>query len=200
MSSLWIAEEYTENTEKKLISQFLSQNSDHAIRWTCHVIEMDGKILAEWKPSGLVIQTINNGLYLLHLLRFSLDVTATMLVSLNKGTAVMLVPQTDPPEIELYSYANVFFCFGWKLCSLITWEKTPSKFDSLLLFSDKFAIEQKPLCIIGCKKTSVSFTSFKHSHAFWKFVSKVSRVIVVSTFQLNCCCITRSKFYIKSKK
>ena len=51
---------------------------------------------------------------------FSRDVTAAMLVSLNKGTAAMLVSQSNPPGIELYSYANVFFCFGRKTCSLIT--------------------------------------------------------------------------------
>ena len=50
----------------------------------------------------------------------SRDVTAAMLVSLNKGTAAMLLSQINPPGIELYSYANVFFCFGWKTCSLVT--------------------------------------------------------------------------------
>ena len=42
----------------------------------------------------------------------------------NKGTAAMLVSPTSPLGIELYSYANVFFCFGWKRCSLTTWVKT----------------------------------------------------------------------------
>ena len=32
---------------------------------------------------------------------FSRDVTAAMLVSLNKGTAAMLVSPTNPPGIEL---------------------------------------------------------------------------------------------------
>ena len=41
---------------------------------------------------------------------FSCDVTVAMLLSLNKGTAVMLVSLTNSPGIELYSYANVFFC------------------------------------------------------------------------------------------
>ena len=45
---------------------------------------------------------------------FSRDVTAAMLVFLNEGMAAMLLPQTNPPEIELHSYANVFFCFGRK--------------------------------------------------------------------------------------
>ena len=43
---------------------------------------------------------------------FSHEVTAAMLVSLNKGTAAMLVSLTNPPGIELFSYANFFFCFG----------------------------------------------------------------------------------------
>ena len=42
----------------------------------------------------------------------------------NNGTAAMLVSPTSPLGIELYSYANAFFSFGWKRCSLITWVKT----------------------------------------------------------------------------
>ena len=30
----------------------------------------------------------------------------------NEGTAAMLVSQTNPPGIELYSYAKIYFCFG----------------------------------------------------------------------------------------
>ena len=37
------------------------------------------------------------------------DVTAAMLVSLNKGTAAMLVSPTNPLGIELYSYARFSF-------------------------------------------------------------------------------------------
>ena len=45
---------------------------------------------------------------------FSRDVTSAMLVSLNKGTAAVLVFAINPPGIELYSSGNVFFffCFG----------------------------------------------------------------------------------------
>ena len=35
--------------------------------------------------------------------------TAAMLVSLNKETAAILMSSTNPSEIELCSYANVFF-------------------------------------------------------------------------------------------
>ena len=48
---------------------------------------------------------------------FSCDVTVAMLVSLNKGTAVMLVSPTNPLGTELYSYANSFFYFASKMCS-----------------------------------------------------------------------------------
>ena len=43
---------------------------------------------------------------------FSNYVTAAMLVPLNKETAAMLVPQTNPQGLEFYSYANFLFCFG----------------------------------------------------------------------------------------
>ena len=43
---------------------------------------------------------------------FSRDLTAAMFVSLNKGTAAMLVSTINPPGIQLFSCANVFFCFG----------------------------------------------------------------------------------------
>ena len=41
---------------------------------------------------------------------FSHDVTATILVSQNNETAAMLVSQTNPVGVELFSYANYFFC------------------------------------------------------------------------------------------
>ena len=43
---------------------------------------------------------------------FSRDVTAAMLVSLNKREVAILASPTNPPGIDLYSYANAFFCFG----------------------------------------------------------------------------------------
>ena len=48
---------------------------------------------------------------------------AVMLVSMNKGTATMLLSSTNPPGIRVYSYANVFLYFSWKACALITWVK-----------------------------------------------------------------------------
>ena len=67
---------------------------------------------------------------------FSRDVMSAMLVSLNKKKrrpywfppnkkkgGHIGVP-TNPPGIELYSHADIFFCFSWKTCSFITWVKT----------------------------------------------------------------------------
>ena len=41
---------------------------------------------------------------------FSHDVTAAILLSQNNETAAMLVSQTSPVGVELFSYANAFFC------------------------------------------------------------------------------------------
>ena len=41
---------------------------------------------------------------------FSHDVTAAILVSQNNETAAILVSQTNPLGVELFSYANAFFC------------------------------------------------------------------------------------------
>lgn len=42
---------------------------------------------------------------------FSRAVSAAMCLSLNKGTAAMLVPSVNPPIIELYPYSKGFFFF-----------------------------------------------------------------------------------------
>ena len=41
---------------------------------------------------------------------FSRDVTAAILVSQNNEMAAMLVSQTIPVGVELFSYVNAFFC------------------------------------------------------------------------------------------
>ena len=41
---------------------------------------------------------------------FSHDVTAAILVSQNNETVAMLVSQTSPVGVELFSCANAFFC------------------------------------------------------------------------------------------
>ena len=41
---------------------------------------------------------------------FSHDVTAAILLSQNIETAAMLVSQTNPVGVELFSYVNAFFC------------------------------------------------------------------------------------------
>ena len=45
---------------------------------------------------------------------------AAMLVSQNKEMAAMLVSQTKPLEIELYFYANTFFCFRKPIWPVVT--------------------------------------------------------------------------------
>ena len=55
---------------------------------------------------------------------FSHDVTAAILVSQNNETAAMLVSQTSPLGVELFSYANSFFCSNKFAYMLATWVKT----------------------------------------------------------------------------
>ena len=58
---------------------------------------------------------------------FSYDVTAAILVSLNKETTATLMSQTNPQGIAFYSYAKFLFCFGWKTWQLIKWVKTSNR-------------------------------------------------------------------------
>ena len=51
---------------------------------------------------------------------FSHDVTAAMLVYQNKGMAAILVYKANPLGIELYFYANTFFCFIEPIWPLVT--------------------------------------------------------------------------------
>ena len=57
----------------------------------------------------LMFSRINGPIYL-HYRVFSHDVTAVTLVSQDNETAAMLVSQTNPVKVELFSYANLFFC------------------------------------------------------------------------------------------
>ena len=43
---------------------------------------------------------------------FSHDVTADILVLKNNQTAAMLVFQTNPVGVDLFSYVNTLFCFN----------------------------------------------------------------------------------------
>ena len=43
---------------------------------------------------------------------FSHDVTVAILVSQKNETAFRLVSQTSPLGVELFSYANAFFCYN----------------------------------------------------------------------------------------
>ena len=55
---------------------------------------------------------------------FSRDVTAAILLSQNNETAAMLVSQTSPLGVELFSDANAFFCSNKSAQMLATWVKT----------------------------------------------------------------------------
>ena len=55
---------------------------------------------------------------------FSLDVTTAIFVSQNNETAAMLLSQTNPVGVELFSYANAFFCSNKFAYMLATWVKT----------------------------------------------------------------------------
>ena len=60
-----------------------------------------------WNFNGLILDNMfNTKIYRV----FSHDVTAAILVSQNGETAAMLVSQTNPLGVELFSYANAFFC------------------------------------------------------------------------------------------
>ena len=64
------------------------------------------------------MQGIKNNLFIyyylvlkgFYLIVFSRDVTVGKLASLTKRTVAILVSPTNPPGVEFYSYANVFFC------------------------------------------------------------------------------------------
>lgn len=56
---------------------------------------------------------------------FSHDVTSAMLVSKNNKTAAMLLFQTGPVEIELFSYLKTFFCSNNFAQLLVTWNGNP---------------------------------------------------------------------------
>ena len=47
-----------------------------------------------------------------YVILFPHDVTAAILVSQSNETAAMLVFQTSPVEVELFSYVKHFFCFA----------------------------------------------------------------------------------------
>ena len=55
---------------------------------------------------------------------FSHDVTVAIMVSQNNDTAAMLVSQTSPVGVELFSYANAFLCSNKFAQTLATWVKT----------------------------------------------------------------------------
>ena len=59
-------------------------------------------------------------------------------MSQNNETAAMLVSQTNPLGIELFSYANTFFCFSKFALMLATWVKTLYKQQKITIQIKRF--------------------------------------------------------------
>ena len=74
---------------------------------------------------------------------------AAILVSQNNETAAMLVIQTNPLGVEVFSYANTLFCSNEYAQMLATWVKTLYTTVSVLfqtwLYQSLLAIR----CILG---------------------------------------------------
>ena len=49
-------------------------------------------------------------LHLVHIVCFHMSSRAAILASQNNETVAMLVSKTNPRGVELFSYANAFFC------------------------------------------------------------------------------------------
>ena len=66
---------------------------------------------------------------------------AAILVSQNNETAAMLVIQTNPLGVEVFSYANTLFCSNEYAQMLATWVKTLYTTVSCLLYTSDAADE-----------------------------------------------------------
>ena len=135
----------------------------------------------QWQITSIFILTWKS----LHVYRvFSHDVMVAILVSHNNKTAAMLVSQTNPVGVELFSYANAFFCpinlhrcwpGEWKHSICSTYEFDPEA--KTIILSCTFS----PLCqLFGffCKRIShvlqllVEFVHFIFAYAtFSRFPS-----------------------------
>ena len=85
------------------------------------VVPSGGRCTATWLPNFLGWVDLPTRVLRWHALRaressasnnrvFSHDVTAAILMSQNNEMAALLVSQTNPVGVELFSYANAFFC------------------------------------------------------------------------------------------
>ena len=83
------------------------------VRFELQIVSVDrpNMTYSSWQVSGRACDSVERDLRVsLNNRVFSHDVTAAILVSENNETAAMLVYQTSPLGVELFSYANVFFC------------------------------------------------------------------------------------------
>ena len=77
-------------------------------------------------------------------------------VSQNNETAAMLVSQTNPVGVELFSYANAFFCSNKFAYMLATRAKPHYKLTSIMKERSEMSSSIPKLAFLG--KISTSFT------------------------------------------
>jgi len=104
-----------------IVSMYYQAHGESKIVWLCYTPGFKQKSTGKNKPVFLTmwLEFLEAWLALTSIETyriFSRDVTAAMLVFLNKGAAAVLVSPTNPLRIELYSNSKAFFCFGWKAC------------------------------------------------------------------------------------
>ena len=105
---------------------------------------------------------------------FSHDVTAAILVSQDNETAAMLVSQNNPVGVELFSYANAFFCsnkFAWMLA---TWVKN-TLFDVTMRWTFELVI-YLPFYKTGFSTINFSFFFFTIPKPYSMAVRKTCRL------------------------
>ena len=73
---------------------------------------------------------------------------AAILVSQNNEMVAMLVSQTNPVGVELFSYANAFFCSKKFAYMLATWVKTLYMFNLVVTVTE---LEERPFAVARCK-------------------------------------------------
>ena len=99
---------------------------------------------------------------------FSHDVTAAIFVSQNNETAAMLVSQTSPVGVELFSYVNAFFCsnkFAYKLATCVKTLYREEKSLRHVAMVAKFLDDNKPI-----KSLKSLFALFQSSPILFTFI------------------------------
>ena len=102
------------------------------------------------------------------------------------------VSPINAPGIELYSYANVFFCLGWKPSSLITWMKTLycatpllGRFWSMMFFNLKSVRHVASVWTTQVFSRSKMWKMEKSSNLDFKF----NKILLEDWYLWMCCCV-----------